>query len=179
MINFCYFAHEFTDQAAHRLWSDWKNPVFDICRHNPLKYVIRTIFKLANYFKVATTARENGLFVPWVQPTYKYTLDKEQGATLLIICIGHQLDATTFVVGEFQSVTASATQQFPLAHVLESDEPFKAKPSPEVVQNTTFDHYTLFGQLQSGAHSTVIWRSGAKATPGPRCFNGKLMVKTA
>lgn len=86
------------------------------------------------------------------------------GATSLSICVGHQLDPLTFVLGDFSTINASATTIYPEATIVDANK----KPTGEILPSTTPDHYAVAGILKSGALASITWRVGYKSTPGRR-----------
>ncbi|PPR07130.1 hypothetical protein CVT24_010480 [Panaeolus cyanescens] len=130
---------------------------------------------------VGTMYRESGLWVPWTFPVYKFALDKQQGATFLNVAVGHYLDAQSTVLGNYTSVTATSSKQFPFANVLASNDAFTTHQfdaTSETVPNTSPDHYTFSGPLTNGAHSTVVWLSGASYGPGKKLLQWDIYGET-
>lgn len=80
-----------------------------------------------------------------------YALDATTGATVLAIPAGHTLDAVAAVLGEFASVSATATTRFPEVKIAETGQ---------TVATTTPDHIAFNGLLRSGALASVHYRGG-------------------
>ncbi|KAF8965736.1 NAD-binding Rossmann fold oxidoreductase [Flammula alnicola] len=108
--------------------------------------------------------RELNYWQPRINASNIYTNDKKNGATALSIAAGHQLDPFTFVLGDFSTINATAATIYPTTTVIGAD----GKPTGETLPSTTPDHYSISGQLRSGALATIIWRTGYPTTKGRR-----------
>lgn len=111
----------------------------------------------------AMNPREFAYYPPKVIEAALYANDPKNGATVLHIAVGHNLDTFTHVLGDFSSISATATTAYPTATIV----------SPEGVESETFqaqtpDHYAISGVLKSGAIVSLTWRSGIKSVPGRR-----------
>jgi predicted dehydrogenase len=85
---------------------------------------------------------------------------------MLKIAIGHQLDALTYILGDFVSVSATATTHYQTATIIDSD----SKPTGKTVPVTAPDHIAFTGLLKSGAICSIIWRGGLPSTKGRKQF---------
>lgn len=83
---------------------------------------------------------------------------------MLSIAVGHQLDIVTYILGDFHTVSATATQIYPVATLVDKD----GIPTGKTVNSTGSDHIAFTGLLKSGALSSIIWRSGYISTKGRR-----------
>jgi predicted dehydrogenase len=83
---------------------------------------------------------------------YAYAFDASYGATLLTVPVLHALDALTFAIGDFDSVTASTAIRRRVVRIVEdgSIQPVKAP-----------DHVAISGILRGGAVVSVFYRGGA------------------
>lgn len=81
-----------------------------------------------------------------------YTLDPANGATMLTISAGHQLDGLTTVLGEFTEVTATlATRRAQI----------RRRETGEMLPMTAPDQIAVTGRLQTGAVVAVHVRGGS------------------
>jgi predicted dehydrogenase len=85
---------------------------------------------------------------------------------MLHVGIGNQLDSLTYVLGEFSSVSATATIAYPTVTVIDGS----GKPTGDIVSPTAADHVAFTGKLKSGAIASVTWRSGYSSTKGREQF---------
>ncbi|KAF8953634.1 NAD-binding Rossmann fold oxidoreductase [Flammula alnicola] len=108
--------------------------------------------------------REHNVWPPVVSAGNAYLMDKKNGATVLSIAVGHQLDTSTFVLGDFSNINATATTIYPIATIVDTD----GKPTGETLPATIPDHYSISGVLKSGALATIVWRTGYPSTKGRR-----------
>ncbi|KAF9044952.1 oxidoreductase [Panaeolus papilionaceus] len=118
----------------------------------------------------AVGVRELGQWSPYTNSRPKYTVDKANGATALIVGIGHQLDAFMHMLGYFTSITASAAQLYPTSTVLDA----AGKPTDEVLVANAPDQYTFSGILDTGAHATVLFRGGVRKVPGRKVLQWEI-----
>ncbi|KAF8153423.1 NAD-binding Rossmann fold oxidoreductase [Crassisporium funariophilum] len=115
-------------------------------------------------YVVALIPREFNLWAPFHNEEVLYLSKKENGATLLQIPIGHQLDLITHVLGDFSKVSAMANSVYPITTVV--DKSGKPVEPPKTFETTTPDHYAFTGVLKSGAMVNAFWRLGYKSTEG-------------
>ncbi|KAF7975910.1 hypothetical protein HWV62_8343 [Athelia sp. TMB] len=116
--------------------------------------------------KIAQAPGELGFWGPTVNQRNIYTLDRDGGATMLDIAIGHQLDVVTHLLGPITSVSATTALQFPTATVIDAEH----KPTSQTIRATGPDHVAFSGLFASGALASVVWRGGIKSTPGRKQF---------
>ncbi|KAJ7202280.1 oxidoreductase [Mycena pura] len=110
---------------------------------------------------IALAPREAGFWGPRINERNEYTLDKDSGATMLDIALGHELDIVTHILGEFASVNATSAIIYPTATLFStSSDEIRTAPV------TAADHIAFTGLLKSGAVASVIWRGGYSSTPG-------------
>jgi predicted dehydrogenase len=91
----------------------------------------------------------------WGDPTTeraRYTLDRNNGATLLTIAFGHMIDAVSLVVGELEDVVATTATRRP--HVPQTG-------SDKLVPMTAEDQIAVSGALPNGAVLSAHHRGGA------------------
>ncbi|KAF8965730.1 hypothetical protein BDZ97DRAFT_753723 [Flammula alnicola] len=93
-----------------------------------------------------------------------YTQSIKSATATTIIADHHQLDPFTFILGDFATVSATATTLYLTATVVDAD----GKPTGETLPATTPDQCSIHGLLKSGALATVIWRTGYPTTQGRR-----------
>src|SRR2546428_3574586 len=107
-----------------------------------------------------------GLSVPGdvvVKPN-AYMLDKNNGANLLTIALGHSLDTLNYVLGEFADLWAVSDVRRPLISIEETGE--------QIVK-TAADQIAVIGTLTSGATASVHIREAvAGGTAFPWEING-------
>lgn len=82
---------------------------------------------------------------------YAYAFDASNGATLLSVPVLHALDALNFVIGDFESVTASTAIRRHEVRIIE-DGSTQAVTAP--------DHLAIAGILRGGAVASVFYRGG-------------------
>ncbi|KAF8965735.1 NAD-binding Rossmann fold oxidoreductase [Flammula alnicola] len=113
---------------------------------------------------IGLVQREHKWWPPIVSAESRYAIDKKNGVTSLSIIGGHQLDSFTFVLGDFSTVNATAATIYPTATIVDAD----GKPTGETLPATNPDHYSISGELKSGALATIVWRTGYPTTKGRR-----------
>ncbi|MBF6621151.1 MAG: Gfo/Idh/MocA family oxidoreductase [Patulibacter sp.] len=86
-----------------------------------------------------------------VHPASHYVLDAANGATMLTISAGHQLDAVTMVLGELEQVDATLATRRTVVRDQETGEP---------VPMTAPDQIAVHGRLSSGAVASAHVRGG-------------------
>src|SRR5437660_8530145 len=100
-----------------------------------------------------------GLSVPGdvvVKPN-AYMLDKNNGANLLTIALGHSLDTLNYVLGEFEDLWAVSDVRRPLISIEETGE--------QIVK-TAADQIAVIGKLTSGATASVHIREAVAGGTG-------------
>ncbi|MHA6529883.1 Gfo/Idh/MocA family protein [Paenibacillus sp. BAC0078] len=86
-----------------------------------------------------------------------YLFDRKIGGNLLTIVGGHNLDAFTYILGEFKELSAVTAQQFPVVELVDTGE---------VIEKTTDDQILITGKLTSGAAASVHIQGGVKHQTG-------------
>ncbi|KAH7106535.1 NAD-binding Rossmann fold oxidoreductase [Auriculariales sp. MPI-PUGE-AT-0066] len=100
--------------------------------------------------------------MPYFSPNFlerdSYTLDPDNGATMLSIVIGHHLSAITRMVGSFSSLSATTGKWLEASSVIGG--------SDQTVKHTFPDHFSVTGSLlaHEGAVFTGVWRGGVPVT---------------
>jgi predicted dehydrogenase len=100
-----------------------------------------------------------GLSVPGdivIQPNV-YMLDRNNGANLLTVAVGHSLDTLNHVLGEFTDLSAVSAIRRPL---------ITAERTREQIVKTAADQIALIGTLTSGAIATVHVREAVAGGTG-------------
>jgi predicted dehydrogenase len=82
----------------------------------------------------------------------RYTLDPSNGATLLTISFGHQIDGMALVLGEFAELSATMASRRTEARVRETGD---------IVPMRTPDQIGIVGTLESGAVAAMHIRGGS------------------
>ncbi|KAJ7740440.1 NAD-binding Rossmann fold oxidoreductase [Mycena maculata] len=140
-------------------------------RHTPVVCKIKELIdsgkigKILSSSIIALAPREAGFWGPRVNERNEHTIDKDAGATILDIALGHELDIVTHILGDFASVSATCATIYPTATIFSatSDE---TRTAPV----TAADHVAFSGLLKSGAVASVTWRGGYTSTPGRTQF---------
>src|SRR5712691_9802972 len=100
-----------------------------------------------------------GLSVPGdvvIQPNV-YMLDRNNGANLLTVAVGHSLDALNHVLGEFTDLSAVSAIRRPL---------ITAEESREQIVKTAIDQIVVIGTLSSGATASIHIREAVAGGTG-------------
>jgi predicted dehydrogenase len=100
-----------------------------------------------------------GLSVPGdvvIQPNV-YMLDRENGANMLTIAVGHSLDTLNYVLGELADLSAVSGLRRPL---------ITAEESREQIVKTSADQIAVIGTLASGATASVHIREAVAGGTG-------------
>ncbi|PSR77867.1 hypothetical protein PHLCEN_2v7688 [Hermanssonia centrifuga] len=90
------------------------------------------------------------MFAGLASESYKYTVDINNGATLLTIPVGHLLVATSHAIGEFTEVSASGAIQYPIALLRDAD----GKLTGDSIPKTAHDQIALSGILRGSGNNT-------------------------
>ena len=88
------------------------------------------------------------------------------GATLLTIGVGHLFDTLTHLLGDLETVSATTTQHYTSATVVDDDN----KPTGKTVNPDAPDQIAFTGLLKSGAISSTIFRAGLPSSKGRKQF---------
>ena len=92
-----------------------------------------------------------------VSPDKLYTLDRDLGATMMSIALGHAIDSVTMVVGELQDVVATTSTRHPVVPL---------GRSWRHVPMTAEDQVALSGTLPGGAVLSAHQRGGVVSGGG-------------
>ncbi|KII85247.1 hypothetical protein PLICRDRAFT_178983 [Plicaturopsis crispa FD-325 SS-3] len=104
-----------------------------------------------------TVLGTGGAWDAYTDEGHVHLFDQKTGANLLTIPTAHTLDAVTFVLGEFTSLSATAVTRHPTITVVDSGR---------TIPQTTADHVAVQGILTSGALASVHFRGGGGFTGG-------------
>ena len=100
-----------------------------------------------------------GLSVPGdvvIQPNV-YMLDRNNGANMLTVAVGHSLDTLNYVLGEFADLSAVSALRRPL---------ITAEETREQIVKTAADQIAVIGTLTSGATASVHVREAVAGGTG-------------
>ncbi|WP_340017223.1 Gfo/Idh/MocA family oxidoreductase [Paenibacillus sp. FSL K6-1318] len=86
-----------------------------------------------------------------------YLFDRKVGGNLLTIVGGHNLDAFTYMLGDFTELSANTAQQFPEVELVDIQK---------VIKKTTDDQIMITGKLTNGAAASVHIQGGVKHLTG-------------
>jgi predicted dehydrogenase len=86
-----------------------------------------------------------------------YMLDKENGANVLTVAVGHSLDILSYVLGEFADLSAVSDLRRPLITIEETGE--------QIVK-TAADQIAVIGTLRSGATASIHIREAVAGGTG-------------
>ncbi len=86
-----------------------------------------------------------------------YLFDRKIGGNLLTIVGGHNLDAFTYMLGDFTELSAVTAQQFPEVELVDIHKSIK---------KTTDDQILITGKLTNGAAASVHIQGGVKQQTG-------------
>lgn len=86
-----------------------------------------------------------------------YLFDRKVGGNLLTIVGGHNLDAFTYMLGDFKEISAVTAQQFPEVKLLDIQK---------VIEKTTDDQILIAGKLSNDATASVHIQGGVKHQTG-------------
>ncbi|WP_336760223.1 Gfo/Idh/MocA family protein [Paenibacillus sp. USHLN196] len=86
-----------------------------------------------------------------------YLYDRKVGGNLLTIVGGHNLDAFTYMLGDFTELSATTAQQFPEVELVDIQK---------VIKKTTDDQIMITGKLTNGAAASVHIQGGVKHQTG-------------
>ena len=82
------------------------------------------------------------------------------------IAVGHFLDAFTYLLGEFASVSAHFGKTYQTASVVDENQ----QPTGKTIQVTVPDQIAFSGVLKSGVVTSLNWRGGLPSTKGRKQF---------
>lgn len=101
--------------------------------------------------QLSLCTRDIAFWGPEIWDNNEYSNEPESHATLLDILIMHQMEPFTYILGDWKSVSATTSTQWPTATLI---------PSGRKKPNRVPDHYSFTGLLESGAQASVSWRAG-------------------
>src|SRR3989442_13002887 len=114
---------------------------------------------------LSTTLIGSGMgWGPTVEPYNAYLNDRNNGATMLSIALGHAADALCYCLGEARELSATMTMRRKSFTIAETGE---SKPM------NADDQGCVAGLLDGGAALAIHYRGGQLRGPDPPCrFNG-------
>ncbi|KAF7980786.1 hypothetical protein HWV62_36853 [Athelia sp. TMB] len=115
---------------------------------------------------IALAPREFGFWGPVVGEQKLYAVHANAGATLLSIGVGHLFDTFTYLLGDLATVSATTTQHYTSATVVDDDN----KPTGKTVNPDAPDQIAFTGLFKSGAISSTIFRAGLPSSKGRKQF---------
>ena len=86
------------------------------------------------------------------------------------VVAGPQLDPLIHTLGGFRTINATAATIYPTAVILNRD----GHPTGETRTAVVPDHYTVSGQLESGALATIVWRTAFSRSHGRTQFRWEI-----
>lgn len=86
-----------------------------------------------------------------------YLFDRKIGGNLFTIVGGHNIDAFTYMLGNFRELSATAAQQFPEVELTDIGK---------VIPKTTDDQILVTGKLTSGAAASIHIQGGVRHQTG-------------
>ncbi|WP_252312701.1 Gfo/Idh/MocA family oxidoreductase [Sinobaca sp. H24] len=86
-----------------------------------------------------------------------YLYDRKTGGSLFTIVGGHNLDAFTYMLGEFKELSAVTAQQFPEVELVDIQK---------VIEKTTDDQILITGKLDNDAVANVHIQGESNTKPG-------------
>ncbi|TFK19743.1 NAD(P)-binding protein [Coprinopsis marcescibilis] len=96
----------------------------------------------------------------------EYLLDDKNGASMFSICGGHNLDTVIYLLGEFKSVSAAASTQYPTTAIIPSSP--NGRPKVVRMQVSSGAQVTLPPWIIDGEHGSIkLELSQGGAFPGP------------
>lgn len=99
-----------------------------------------------------TLVASGGGWGPTAASRAAYTADRDNGATMLTVPMGHTLDALTMCLSGFTSLSATTATRRKRVRVAETGE---------TVPQTAEDQIAVTGELEDGAVATVHYRGGS------------------
>ncbi|CAI6336468.1 unnamed protein product [Periconia digitata] len=116
-------------------------------RYNPSFIRAREIVKSGKLGKImqSTMFGHGVLYAPQIPPSYEYTLPIENGANLITIPFAHAVDGLAFVLGEFESLSATLNNARLEHSVVDADGKELRKSA-----KTAHDTVSVTGKLVEG-----------------------------
>ncbi|PPR06513.1 hypothetical protein CVT24_002627 [Panaeolus cyanescens] len=118
----------------------------------------------------AMMGTELGYWGPFPKADTKDTLFIENGVRPITTAGGHLMDTFTHILGDFTSVTATASRIHETHTLIDNN----GNPTGETLPSEMSDHYTFSGRLVGGAHATIMIRAGVKTTPGHKTLQWEI-----
>ncbi|KJA16780.1 hypothetical protein HYPSUDRAFT_219276 [Hypholoma sublateritium FD-334 SS-4] len=161
-------------EAAHK--HDVRSIVGLQTRRSPVVRKVKELVESGTIGIVRSTTligifpREGRFWPPEISADNVFTLDKSNGASPLRVVAGPQLDPLIHTLGDFRTINATAATIYPTATILGAD----GQPTGETGSAVVPDHYTISGQLASGALATIVWRTAFSRTRGRTQFRWEI-----
>lgn len=92
-----------------------------------------------------------------VDKANKYLFDRKVGGNLFTIVGGHNIDAFTYMLGDFKELSAVMMQQYKQGKLIETKE---------VIEKTTDDQILISGKLTNDAAASIHIQGGVKHQTG-------------
>lgn len=143
---------EAEDLAAHAARAGVRTAIGLQARFAPAVHYTRELVRQGYVGKVLGTTLV-GSGIAWAGTSdhaHAYLFDADNGATTLSVPTMHALDALTFVLGEFASISATSAIRRPSVRLEDGSD----------VLVSAHDHIAIAGQLQNGAIASVFYRGG-------------------
>lgn len=86
-----------------------------------------------------------------------YLFDRTSGGNLLTIVGGHNIDAFTYMVGDFAELSATTAQQYTQVALVDTQQ---------MIEKTTDDQILVTGKLTNGAAASIHIQGGVKHQKG-------------
>ncbi|MDQ1234122.1 putative dehydrogenase [Paenibacillus sp. SORGH_AS306] len=86
-----------------------------------------------------------------------YLFDRTSGGNLLTIVGGHNIDAFTYMVGDFAELSATTAQQYTQVALVDTQQ---------MIEKTTDDQILVTGKLKNGAAASIHIQGGVKHQKG-------------
>lgn len=86
-----------------------------------------------------------------------YLFDRTSGGSLLTILGGHNIDAFTYMVGDFAELSATTAQQYTQVALVDTQQ---------MIEKTTDDQILVTGKLTNGAAASIHIQGGVKHQKG-------------
>merc|ERR1712113_757982 len=131
-------------------------------RYNPSVVKAREIVKSGKLGKIlgSTMFGHGMIFGLTTHPSYEYTLAIENGGNLLTIPFAHAFDGLAYVLGEFESLSATLANRLPELTELDNEGKELRKVKKEV-----HDWISVTGTLaESGGVVNVTYQGGKSRT---------------
>ncbi|KAH7104849.1 NAD-binding Rossmann fold oxidoreductase [Auriculariales sp. MPI-PUGE-AT-0066] len=106
---------------------------------------------------------EGGAWSPWTKQENEWTLDADNGVTLLSILIGHDLSSITRIFGPLEAISATGGKSYPTTEVRDAT----GKPTGKTLPHSEPDHWGVNATFKNhpGAVLSARWRSISTSRP--------------